>query len=73
MLAPDGLRQRLHQKRLRRARHALKERVPLGQERHQDLLDDLILPDDDLAQLRAYVLDGCGDVLKHLEAVTGEA
>ena len=37
---------------LARPGHAGDQAVAAGEERHQDLIDDLVLPDDDLADLR---------------------
>ena len=51
----DGLRDGVHEERLRQAGHALQEQVPAGEERDHDALDDDVLADDDLA-------DACPDV-----------
>ena len=40
----------LIEQRLGESRHARDEDVAAGEERDQDLLDDLVLPDDDLPQ-----------------------
>ena len=48
----EDLGQRLDQQRLGQTRHAGDQAVPAGEERHQHLVDHLVLPDDDLAQLR---------------------
>ncbi len=47
----EDLGNRLDEQRLGQAGHAGDEAVPAGEERHQDLVDDLVLADDHLAQL----------------------
>ena len=42
---------RLDQQRLGQARHAGDQAVPAGEQRHQHLVDDRVLADDDLADL----------------------
>ena len=58
-------RERLDQQRLRQTGHAGEQAVPAGEERHQDLVDDVVLPDDHLADLgedpRAAVGHALGD------------
>ena len=49
----EDLRQRLDQQRLGQPGHAGEQAVAAGEERDQDLIDDLVLADDDLAQLAA--------------------
>ena len=48
----QDVRERLDQQRLRQARHAGDETVPAGEQRNQHLLEDFVLTDDDLAELR---------------------
>ena len=43
--------QRADQQRLGQAGHAGQQAVPAGEERDQQLIDDVVLADDDLAQL----------------------
>ena len=45
------LRERVDEQRLREAGHADEEAVAAGEERDEHLLDDVVLPDDELAQL----------------------
>jgi hypothetical protein len=47
-LAADGLRQRLDRHRLRQPRHALHQDVPPRQQRDDQPLQQVVLPDDDL-------------------------
>ena len=47
----EDLRDRLDQQRLGQAGHAGDQAVAAGEERHQHLVDDLVLADDDLADL----------------------
>jgi len=47
----ENLRDRLHEQRLGEARCAGDQAVPAGEEGEQDLLDDVALADDHLAQL----------------------
>ena len=47
----EDVGERLDQQRLRQAGHAGDQAVAAGEERDQHLLDDLVLADDDLAQL----------------------
>ncbi len=48
-----GLGQRADQQRLGQARHAFQKRVAAGEDRDQDLLDDVALADDHFCQFRA--------------------
>ncbi len=59
----QNLGQRLDQQRLGQARHAGDQAVPAREERHQDLIDHLVLPDDDLAQLRQDLRARVGHLL----------
>ena len=47
----EDVGERLDQQRLRQAGHAGDQTVAAGEQRNQHLIDDLVLPDDDLAQL----------------------
>src|SRR5207302_3328342 len=47
----DRLGDRLDAERLRQARHAFHEEMPSGQERDEDPLEEMVLPDDDLLDL----------------------
>ena len=49
----ERLRQRVHHQGLGQARDALQDAVPAGEDGHQQLLDDLILPDDPAGDLLA--------------------
>ncbi len=46
----ENLRQRLDQQRLREAGHAGDQAVAAAKQRHQHLVDDVVLADDDLAE-----------------------
>ena len=46
----ENLRDRFHEQRLGQAGRAGDEAMPAGEERDEDLLDDLLLADDDLGQ-----------------------
>src|SRR5215217_283972 len=52
----ENLRHGLDQQRLRQARYAGDQAVPAGEEGHQDLVDDRVLADDDLPDLRQDAL-----------------
>ena len=45
---------RADQQRLRQPRHADQQAVPAAEQGDQQLLDDIVLPDDDLADLLAH-------------------
>ena len=47
----ENLRDRLDEQCLGESRHAGDQAMPAGEERDEDLIDDRILPDDDLADL----------------------
>jgi len=47
-------RQGADRQRLRQARHALQERVPIGDEGNQEPVYKILLPDDDLADFGAH-------------------
>ena len=49
ILSANDVSQRLNRQRLRRTGNALDQRMPLGQNRDQDLLDNIVLSDDRLA------------------------
>jgi hypothetical protein len=57
----EDLRQRFHQQRLGESRHAGDQAMAAAEQRHQHLVDDLVLPDNDLAQLRQNLLTATGD------------
>ena len=57
----ENLRDRADHERLGQAGHADQQAVPAGEDRGEDLLDDLALPDDDAAEL-----------VEHGDAVGGE-
>ena len=59
----EDVGERLDQQRLGQARHAGDQAVAAGEQRDQDLLDDLVLPDDDLAQLGENPLAALRDLL----------
>jgi hypothetical protein len=52
----EDLRNGLDQQGLGQARDAGDQAVPAGEERHQHFVDDGVLPDDDLADLRENAL-----------------
>ena len=52
------LRQRVHHQRLGQPRHAFQDAVAAGEDGHQQLLDDLVLPDDLAGHLLADLLVG---------------
>jgi hypothetical protein len=54
----DGLAQRLQQRGLAEARHALQQRMAFGEEAHQHRADERALADDDTTDLR---FDGGGE------------
>ena len=66
-------RHRVDQQRLRQPGRADDQAVAADKERHQHLLDDLLLPDDDLAQLGEDLLPagvhpvGQGDVIGRIQ------
>ena len=47
------IRERVNEQRFRQARHAHEERMAAGENARQELLDDRVLPDDDLPEFRA--------------------
>ena len=57
------LRDRLDEERLGQTRDTGDEAVATGEERHQDLVDDRVLPDDDLADLGEDALTAVGNSL----------
>ncbi len=59
----EDVRERLDQQRLREAGDAGDQTVSAGEERDEDLLDDFILPDDDLAQFAENPLAAFRDPL----------
>jgi hypothetical protein len=54
-LEPERLRESVARKRLREARHAFEEDVSVGDHGEDEAVDELFLPDDDLANLIAYL------------------
>jgi hypothetical protein len=59
----ENLRDGLDEERLRQAWHAGDQAVAAREERHQHLIDDLVLPDDHLADLGHDALPATRDVL----------
>ena len=59
----EDVGERLDQQRLRQARHAGDQAVAAGEQRDEHLLDDFVLPDDDLAELGENALAAFGDSL----------
>ena len=59
----EDVGERLDQQRLRQAGHAGDQAVAAGEQRDQHLLDDLVLPDDDLAELGENALAARRDSL----------
>ena len=59
-------RERADQQRLGQPRHADEQAVAAAEDGHQELLDDLVLADDDLADLVGHPLVGGGDFLDRL-------
>ena len=59
----EDVGERLDEQRLRQAGHAGDQAVAAGEERDQHLLDDLVLSDDDLAELGENALAAFGDAL----------
>ncbi len=55
---PSALRQRAHQQRLGRARQAGDQAMAADEQRDQQLLDDFVLADDELAHLGADLPEG---------------
>ncbi len=49
----EALRQRLDQQRLAEPRHTFEQDVAPGEQPDQDMVDDLVVTDDDLANLGA--------------------
>ena len=62
----ENPRQRADHQRLRQPRHADQQAMPAGEDRGEDLLDHLVLPDDDLLQLLAASAAGAGELLQHI-------
>ena len=60
----EDVGERLDQQRLGQARHAGDQAVAAGEQRDQHLLDDLVLADDDLAELGEDALAAFGDALR---------
>jgi hypothetical protein len=60
----ENLGERLDQEGLGQSRHPGDQAVPAGEERDQHLFDDVILPDDDLAQLGENPLAAFRDFLR---------
>ena len=56
------LRDGADQQRLGQAGHADQQAVAAAEQGHQQLLDDLVLADDDLADLLGHLLVGGGEI-----------
>ncbi len=69
----ENLRDCLDEQRLGESRHAGDQAVPAGEERDEDLIDDRILPDDDLADLGQDPLAAERDALGDRRNVSGSA
>ena len=66
----DRLAYRLDQQRLRQARHALQQNVPVGQQPHKGPFDEPVLADDRLPNLGHKIVDERGFLLHHLVYLT---
>ena len=55
-LQPGGYGHRAHEERLAEPWRAFQQHVPAGDEADQELVDDLVLPEDDAADLPAQAL-----------------
>ena len=58
--------QRADHQRLGQPRHALQQAMAAGEDRGEDLLDHLVLPDDDLLQLLLHELPMLGELLQNI-------
>ncbi len=58
--------QRADHQRLRQPRHALQQAMPAGEDGGEHLLDDLVLPNDDLLQLLLHQLPMLGELLQDI-------
>ena len=58
--------QRADHQRLGQARHALQQAMAAGEDRGEDLLDDLVLADDHLLQLLLHELPVLGELLQNV-------
>ena len=67
----EDVGERLDQQRLGQAGHAGDQAVAAGEQRDQHLLDDLVLADDDLAELGEDPLAAFGDALRAAVAIVG--
>src|SRR5436190_2405555 len=65
-LRSQYLSERLDRQRLRRSRHALDQRMALGKDGNEDLLDNFVLTHDRLAKLVQDVCDGWWSLIQHL-------
>ena len=63
----QNVRQRANEQRLREARHARDQAVTAGEERHQHVVDDIVLSDDNLSQ---FVEDAFAAFSDALDAVS---
>ncbi len=63
--------ERLDEERLRQPRHAGDQAVAAGEQRDEHLLDDLVLPDDDLAELGENARAAFGNSLGRLGRQVG--
>src|SRR6185503_2472658 len=68
-LQVEGLRHRVDEQRLGQSRRADDEAVAADEERVQDLVDDLFLADDDLAQLAENLLAARLHLVRELDVV----
>ena len=69
----EDLRDGLDQQRLREAGHARDQAVPAREERDQDLIDDVILADDHLANLGENPLAALRHPARDIGEVVGAA
>jgi hypothetical protein len=67
---PHTFRQGGYHKRLGQARHPFQQAMAARKDGHEQLLDHLILPDDDLGHFRAHTLGRLFDII-HFLHVTG--
>src|SRR5436853_431553 len=67
----QGLGERANEQRLGQAGDAFQQRVPLGEDRHENLFDDFVLADDDFGQLVADAVVGLFAALDRRDIVGG--
>ena len=70
-LQPERRGDGAHHQRLRRAGQAGDQAMPADEQRDQDLLQDLVLPDDDLANLLEDAIPHAVEALHALLQVVG--